>query len=231
MKTNNQSSVLPASHYVLLIARWCVESWNRQQHQANELRRRSYWSFQGWRMWNTTNCTGKPENKQKKQNYTLHKTMFFTGKMEFHFQNILTTITYSFCDDMSYSIQWSHIHFGGYRCVGENHLMDTAYSKNIVMWMWTFGNPSALKYVFQHQALPNAATFLADWVNACVYLHTFKCFNIWQISVPYTWLLATISEKSHYFSLCCYHKNEMNIICTINRSIKNIYMYNYINNI
>jgi len=132
---------------------------------------------------------------------------------------------------MNYSIQWSLIHCAGYRCVGENHLMDTAYSKNMVIWMWTFGNPSALKYIFQHQALANAATFLADWVTACVYLHIFKCFNIWQISVPCTWLLANISEKSHYFSLCCYHKNEMNIICTINGSTKNMYMYNNINHV
>jgi hypothetical protein len=170
----NQSSVSPASHYVLLIARWCVVSWNRQQHQANELRRRSYWSFQGWRIWNTTNCIGKPENKQKKQNYTLHKIMCITGKMESHFQNILTTITYSFCDDMTYSIQWSLIHCGGCRCVGQNHLMDTSYSTNIIMWMWTLVKPSALKYIFQHQALLNAASFLGDWVTAifiCTYLN------------------------------------------------------------
>lgn len=129
MKTNNQSSVLPASRYVSLIVKWYAVSWNLQQHQVNELRRRSYWSFQGWRIWNTTNCRGKPENKQKKQNYSLHKIMCITGEMEFHFQNILTTVTYSFCDDISYSIQWSIVQCGGYRCVGQNHLMDTSYSK------------------------------------------------------------------------------------------------------
>lgn len=156
MQTNNQSSVLPASHYVLLIARWCVESWNLQQHQANELRRRSYWSFQGWRIWNTTNCTGRPENTQKKQNYTLHKIMCIAGKMEFHFQNNLTTITYSFCDDMSYSIQWFLIQCGGYRCVGQNHLTDNAYSKNIIMWMWTLWTHHHLNTFFNIKHLQSA---------------------------------------------------------------------------
>lgn len=103
-----------------------------------------------------------------------------------------------------------------------------SYSKNIVMFMWTLVNSSSLKYIFQHRALHNAASFLGDWVTACVYLHIFKCFNIWQVSVTYTVLLSPISEKSHYFPLCCYHKNEMNIICTIKGSIKKMYMYSNI---
>ena len=83
-----------------------------------------------------------------------------------------------------------------------------------------------LKYIFQHQTFTqclgvgNAASFLGDWVTACVYPHIFKCFKIRQISVQYTWLLSTTSEKSHYFPPYCYHKNVMNIICTIKGSIK-----------
>jgi hypothetical protein len=94
------------------------------------------------------------------------------------------------------------------------------------MWMWTHVNSSSFKYILKHQmftkclGVGNAAGFLGEWVTACVYLHIFQCFNIWQISVPYTWLLSTTPEKSYYFPLWCYHKKERNKIFTTKGSIK-----------